>query len=44
MGTIIKERAYDEILYVDETMFNVQMKVAKCWLSAGMKLSMIKER
>ena len=23
LGTIIKERAYDEILYVDETTFNV---------------------
>jgi hypothetical protein len=44
LGTLLVERPYDEILYIDETTFNVQMKVAKCWLSAGMKLSMIKER
>ena len=44
LGTPLVERLYDEILYIDETTFNVQMKVAKCWLSAGMKLSMIKER
>ena len=30
LGTIIKERAYDEIVYIDETTVNVQMKASKC--------------
>ena len=37
-------RAYDEVVYVDETMVNVQIKASKCWLAPNMKLSMIKER
>ena len=44
LGTIIKECAYDEIVYIDETTVNVQMKASKCWLAPNMKLSMIKER
>ena len=44
LGTIIKERAYDEIVYIDKTTVNVQMKASKCWLAPNMKLSMIKER
>ena len=44
LGTLLIERPYDEILYVDETTVHVQMKVAKCWLTPGMKLAMIKER
>ena len=44
LGTIIHERAYDEVIYLDETKLDLQMKLAKCWLIHGMKLSMIKER
>ena len=44
MGTMIKDRAYDEIVYIDETTFHLWMKLSKCWLFPGMKLPMIKER
>ena len=44
LGTIIHDKAYDEVIYLDETTVHLQMKLAKCWLTPGMKLSMIKER
>ena len=44
LGTLLIERPYDEIIYIDETTVHVQMKMAKCWLTPGMKLAMIKER
>ena len=44
LGTIIVDEAYDEIIYLDETTVHLQMKLPKCWLTPGMKLTMIKER
>ena len=44
LGSYIKQRAYDEIIYIDETTFNLWQKTSKCWLVPGMKLSMLKTR
>ena len=44
LGTFIHQRAYDEIVYVDETTFNLWQKTSKCWLIPGMKLHMLKNR
>jgi hypothetical protein len=35
---------YDEIVYIDETTFNLWQKMSKCWVTSGMKLSLIKTR
>ena len=44
LATMIKDKSYDEIIYVDETTFHLWMKLSKCWLSPGMKLAMLKYR
>jgi hypothetical protein len=40
LGTIMREEAYEEIIYLDETTFNLWQKTSKCWLRPGMKLRM----
>jgi len=44
LGTMIKERAYSEIVYVDETTFHLWMKTSKCWLRQGMRLCLQQNR
>lgn len=44
LGTLIHDKAYDEILYIDETTFHLWQKLSRCWVTAGMKLSLIKNR
>jgi hypothetical protein len=44
LGSYIQQKAYDEVLYVDETTFNMWQKTSKCWLSPGMKLHLLKKR
>ena len=44
LGTIIREHSYDELLYIDETTFHLWQKLSKCWVTSGMKLSLIKSR
>ena len=44
VGTLIKEKSYDEVIYLDETTFHLWQKVPKCWLKLGMKPSMHKNR
>ena len=43
-GSVIHDRAYDEIIYIDETTFNLWQKLSRCWVTTGMKLSLIKTR
>jgi hypothetical protein len=38
------QKAYDEIVYLDETTFNLWHKQSKCWLAPGMKLQLVKNR
>jgi transposase len=44
LGSYIQQKSYDEVLYVDETTFNMWQKTSKCWLSPGMKLHLLKKR
>ena len=44
LGTMIKERSYNEIVYVDETSFHLWMKTSKCWLRQGMRLCLQQNR
>ena len=44
LGSVIHDRAYDEIIYIDETTFNLWQKLSWCWVTTGMKLSLIKTR
>ena len=44
LGSVIHDRAYDEIIYIDETTFNLWQKLSRCWVTTGMKLSLIKTR
>ena len=44
LGTLIHGKYYDEILYIDETTFHLWQKLSRCWVTAGMKLSLIKSR
>jgi len=44
LGGMMQERAFDEIVFIDETTFHLWQKVSKCWLRPGMKLSMLKNR
>ena len=44
LGTVIHGKAYDEIVYIDETTFHLWQKLSRCWVTAGMKLSLIKNR
>ena len=41
LGTIIMERAYHEIIYIDETTFHLLQRMSKCWVRPGMKLRMV---
>jgi hypothetical protein len=41
LGTLIMTRAYDEILYIDETSFHLWQKRASSWLRTGMKLHLV---
>ena len=36
----MRDKAYDEIVYVDETTFHLWQKTSKCWLRPGMRLKM----
>jgi hypothetical protein len=44
IGDAIHGSYYDEIVYIDETTFNLWQKLSKCWVTSGMKLSLIKTR
>ena len=44
LGELLVSKAYDEILYLDETTCNLWQKVSKCWLKPGMKLLLLKTR
>ena len=44
LGSVIHDRAYDEIIYIDETTFNLWQKLSRYWVTTGMKLSLIKTR
>jgi hypothetical protein len=44
LGILIHGQYYDEILYIDETTFHLWQKLSRCWVTAGMKLSLIKSR
>jgi hypothetical protein len=44
LGSYIQQKAYDEVLYVDEITFNMWQNTSKCWLSPGMKLHLLKKR
>ena len=44
LGTLIHGKYYDEILYIDETTFHLWQKLSRCWVTAAMKLSLIKSR
>ena len=38
LGTIIVQRVYQEIVYIDETTFHLWQKMSKAWVRPGMKL------
>lgn len=44
LGTMIKDRTYHEIVYVDETTFHLWMKTSKCWQRPGMRVCMQQNR
>ena len=44
MVDYMQKGVYNEIIYIDETTFNLWQRVSKCWLKPGMKLSMLKFR
>ena len=44
LGTMICNRSYDEIIYLDETTFHLWQKMSKCWIRKGMKLALVKNR
>jgi hypothetical protein len=44
LGNIIRGKYYDEIIYIDETTFHLWQKLSRCWVTSGMKLSLIKNR
>lgn len=44
LASMIHQKSYDEILYVDETTVHLWKKVSKCWLVPGMKLALNKIR
>ena len=44
IGDAIHGSYYDEIVYIDETTFHLWQKLSKCWVTSGMKLSLIKTR
>ena len=40
-GTLIMTRAYDEILYIDETSFHLWQKRVSSWVRTGMKFHLV---
>lgn len=42
LATAMQDRAYDEILYMDETSVHIWHKASRCWVRPGMKMTMIK--
>ena len=44
LGSAIYDNYYDEIVYIDETTFHLWQKLSRCWVTSGMKLSLIKTR
>jgi hypothetical protein len=44
IGDAIYSSYYEEIVYIDETTFHLWQKMSKCWVTSGMKLSLIKTR
>jgi transposase len=44
LGTMIVDRAYDEIIYIDETTFHLWMKRGKCWVRPGMRMTLVNNR
>jgi len=41
---MMKDIDYDDIIYVDETTFNLWQKASRCWLRPGMRLKYPKNR
>ena len=37
LGTVIHDRAYEKIVYIDENTFHLWQKLSRCWVTAGMK-------
>jgi len=44
LGTIIMTKAYEEIIYADETTFHLWQKMRKGWIRPGMRLSLVNSR
>ena len=42
LATAMLEKAYDEILYMDETSVHMWHRAARCWVKPGMKMTMIR--
>ena len=42
LGSVIHDRAYDEIIYIDQATFHLWQKLSRCWMTTWMKLSLIK--
>ena len=42
LATAMLEKAYDEILYMDETSVHVWHRATRCWVRPGMKMTMIR--
>lgn len=42
LATAMIEKAYDEILYMDETSVHVWHRATRCWVRPGMKMTMIR--
>ena len=40
----MEKNSFEEIIYIDETTFNLWQRDSKCWLRPGMRLSMLKFR
>jgi transposase len=40
----MEKGTFEEIIYIDETTFNLWQRASKCWLRPGMRLSMLKFR
>ena len=40
----MEKKTYDEIIYIDETTFNLWQRASKCWLRPGMRLPILKFR
>ena len=40
----MKDKEWDEIVYIDETTFNLWQKMSKCWVVPEMSLKLVKNR